>query len=64
MTHPLSRLAACSVALAATTTLAGPAFADSAFNRIASFPVHLNMPDAEETSAEIISVTADGTTLV
>jgi hypothetical protein len=64
MTHPLSRLAAFSVALAATTTLAGPAFADSAFNRIASFPVHLNTPDAEETSAEIISVTADGMTLV
>lgn len=64
MTHPLSRLAAFGVVLAATTTLAGPAFADSAFNRIASFPVHLNTPDAEETSAEIISATADGMTLV
>lgn len=64
MTHRFSRLAAFGVALAATTTLAGPAFADSAFNRIASFPVHLNTPYAEETSAEIISATADGMTLV
>jgi len=64
MTLPLSRIVALGVALATTTALAGPAFADSAFNRIASFPVHLNTPDAEETSAEIISATADGMTLV
>jgi hypothetical protein len=34
------------------------------FNRIASFMVAENTPDAEETSAEIISATADGMTLV
>jgi hypothetical protein len=34
------------------------------FNRIASFMVAENTPDAEETSAEIISVTEDGMTLV
>lgn len=64
MTLPLSRIVALGVALAATTALAGPALADNAFNRIASFPVHLNTPDADETSAEIISATADGMTLV
>lgn len=53
--------------MASTAVLAlvgTPVLADSNFNRIASFPVHLNTPDAEETSAEIISVTADGMTLV
>lgn len=34
------------------------------FNRIASFMVAENAPDAEESSAEIISATADGMTLV
>lgn len=34
------------------------------FNRIASFPVALNLPEAEETSSEIIAATADGMTLV
>jgi hypothetical protein len=34
------------------------------FNRIASFMVAENTPDAEETSAEIISATEDGMTLV
>jgi hypothetical protein len=34
------------------------------FNRIASFPVALNTPDAEETSAEIIAATGDGMMLV
>lgn len=34
------------------------------FNRIASFPVALNAPDAEETSSEIIAATEDGMTLV
>jgi hypothetical protein len=44
---------------------AGPALAqDMNFNRIASFMVADNTPDAEETSAEIISATADGMTLV
>jgi hypothetical protein len=36
------------------------------FNRIASFPVALNTPDAEEgaeNSAEIINATEDGMTL-
>lgn len=53
------------LASTALITVAMPAaLADSNFNRIASFPVHLNTPDAEETSAEIISATADGMTLV
>jgi uncharacterized protein YjiK len=44
---------------------AGPALAqDMNFNRIASFPVAANTPDAEETSAEIIAATGDGMTLV
>ena len=64
MTHPLVLPVALGTILAATTALAMPAFADNAFNRIASFPVHLNAPDAEESSAEIIAVTADGMTLV
>ena len=54
--------------LLATTGLAlfaGPALAqDMNFNRIASFPVAANTPDAEETSAEIIAATGDGMTLV
>lgn len=42
-----------------------PAYAqDMNFNRIASFQVADNLPDAEETSAEIIAATADGMTLV
>lgn len=45
--------------------LAGPVLAqDMNFNRIASFPVAANTPDAEETSAEIIAATGDGMTLV
>jgi hypothetical protein len=44
---------------------AGPSVAqDMNFNRIASFMVAENTPDAEETSAEIISATEDGMTLV
>ena len=47
--------------------LAGPAVADS-FNRIASFPVIANMKEGEdkarESSAEIISVSKDGNTLI
>lgn len=45
---------------------AGMAHAD-AFNRIASFPTHLNIGEGDqqvETSAEIIAATADGMTLV
>ncbi|MCS6624261.1 esterase-like activity of phytase family protein [Roseibacterium beibuensis] len=49
----------------ALALMAGPAFAqDMNFNRIASFRVADNTPDAEETSAEIIAATADGMTLV
>jgi len=34
------------------------------FNRIASFPVELNAPDAEATSSEIITATDDGMMLI
>lgn len=47
--------------------LAGAAHAAPYFDRIASFPVALNTPDAEpgqENSSEIIHATADGMTLV
>ena len=45
--------------------MTAPVFAqDMNFNRIASFPVAANLPDAGETSAEIIAATADGMTLV
>lgn len=47
---------------------AAPAMAEMNFNRIASFPVVLNMAEGEdtrrETSPEIIDATADGMTLV
>ena len=43
---------------------ATPAFATPVFNRIASFPVALNAPDAEATSSEIITATDDGMTLI
>ena len=47
---------------------AGFAHAEKAFNRIASFPVVMNMADGEdktrESSPEIIDATADGMTLV
>ncbi len=46
--------------LAATPALAQ----EMNFNRIASFPVTLNTPEAEETSAEIIAATGDGMTLI
>jgi tRNA (guanine37-N1)-methyltransferase len=49
----------------ALALLATPALAQEMnFNRIASFMVAENLPDAEETSAEIIAATADGMTLV
>lgn len=47
------------------TCFALPAYAqDMNFNRIASFQVADNLPEAQETSAEIIAATADGMTLV
>ncbi|KQB97659.1 alkaline phosphatase [Loktanella sp. 1ANDIMAR09] len=49
----------------ALTLLAAPAFPqDMNFNRIASFMVADNLPEAEETSAEIIAASEDGMTLV
>ena len=41
-----------------------PASAAQVFNRVASFPVELNSPDAETTSSEIITASEDGMTLV
>ena len=46
--------------LAATPALAQ----EMNFNRIASFPVALNTPEADETSAEIIAATGDGMMLI
>lgn len=46
------------------TSTAIPAFAAPVFNRIASFPVELNAPDAEATSSEIITATDDGMMLI
>lgn len=60
-----SRLVLLIAALAASAAV--PAQADSMFNRIATFPVALNLPQAErasETSSEIITVSDDGTMLV
>ena len=55
--------AVCAALLASTAVSADPVF-----NRIASFPVNTNLPadvaQATETSAEIISATADGQMLV
>ena len=49
-------------------TAAGGVAAEPVFNRIASFPVPMNLPadmdQATETSAEIIATTEDGMTLV
>lgn len=54
-----------SILLAMTASLlAGSALAAPVFNRIASFPVELNAPDAEATSSEIIAASDDGMTLV
>ncbi|SMQ69967.1 Esterase-like activity of phytase [Devosia lucknowensis] len=55
------RLVALSAALLLST--AGAHAAES-FNRIASFPVALNAPDAEATSSEIITASEDGMTLI
>ncbi|WP_299639271.1 esterase-like activity of phytase family protein [Devosia sp.] len=44
--------------------LASSAYAAPVFNRIASFPVELNNPEAAATSSEIITASEDGMTLV
>jgi hypothetical protein len=54
-------LAALTATLLATTAGAGAA---ETFNRVASFPVALNSPEAEVTSSEIITATDDGMTLI
>jgi alkaline phosphatase len=63
--HRFPILAAAAAALLASTAISA---AQSAFNRIASFPVAANMPagaDAgAETSSEIIAATADGMMLI
>ncbi len=56
-----SLLAALAAGLLLATAL--PATAQ-VFNRIASFPVELNHPEAEATSSEIIAASDDGMTLV
>lgn len=54
-----------SVLLAITAgLLTSSAFAAPVFNRIASFPVEMNAPDAEATSSEIITASEDGMTLI
>lgn len=64
--HRIRRLTLMAALLAGTAAL--PAQADTYFTRVASFPVNLNLPDGmandTETSAEIISATADGAMLV
>lgn len=52
--------------LMASTTLSANAAGHSAkyFDRIASFPVAMNAPEAEESSSEIISATEDGMMLI
>lgn len=54
--------------LIALTAAAPAALADPMFNRSASFPTALNVPQgedaAQETSAEIMAVTEDGNTLI
>jgi hypothetical protein len=53
---------------ASFTTLSTPLMAGEYFNRVSSFPVNLNLPSSidqkTETSAEIISASGDGNTLV
>ncbi|GHA15777.1 alkaline phosphatase [Devosia pacifica] len=56
-----SRIAALAAVLLAGTAAA---HAEQYFDRIASFPVAQNNPEAEETSSEIITVTEDGMTLI
>ncbi len=59
--HSSKLLSALSVALLTTTTATQAA---EYFNRIASFPVELNNPEAETSSSEIITATDDGMTLI
>ncbi|MGV3575694.1 MAG: esterase-like activity of phytase family protein [Devosia sp.] len=54
-------LGALTAALLASTVSANAA---EYFNRVASFPVALNAPEAEATSSEIITATDDGMTLI
>ncbi|MFN3364204.1 MAG: alkaline phosphatase, partial [Allorhizobium sp.] len=65
MTHGLSRVAL-TAALFASVAL--PATAEQVFNRIATFPVATNLPADKDklstTSAEIITVSEDGNTLI
>ena len=62
------RLLALSLALATGTTLAGPAFADRAFNRVSTFLIADNLPverdSASVTVSEIVAASEDGTTLI
>lgn len=59
--HFNKRLAALTAVLLATTASVQAA---EVFNRIASFPVELNNPEAEASSSEIITATDDGLTLI
>ncbi|HWV22279.1 MAG TPA: esterase-like activity of phytase family protein, partial [Devosia sp.] len=54
-------LGALTAALLASTVSANAA---EYFNRVSSFPVALNAPEAEATSSEIITATDDGMTLI
>lgn len=60
--HKMITLVALTSSLIATSSAA--VLADTAFNRIASFPVAQNAPEASESSAEIIAATEDGMMLV
>lgn len=60
--HTRYLLAGAAASLLAATSL--PAVGAPVFNRIASFPVELNQPDADESSSEIIAATDDGMMLV
>ena len=62
------RFSSAALTAALCASVAFPAAAEQVFNRIASFPVALNLPsDKEEktvTSAEIIAASEDGNTLI
>lgn len=59
--HASKLLTALTAALLTTTASVGAA---EYFNRVASFPVELNNPEAEASSSEIITATDDGMTLI
>ncbi|HEY8574786.1 MAG TPA: esterase-like activity of phytase family protein [Devosia sp.] len=59
--HSSKLLTALTAALLTTTASVGAA---EYFNRVASFPVELNNPEAEASSSEIITATDDGMTLI